>query len=117
MASKNPVAWFEIHGKDGKKVQKFYSDLFGWKVDASNPLGYGMVEAGEGGIGGGLTGSDQAPRVTVYVQVDDLAASLKKAETLGGKTVLPPTAVPNGPNIAMFADPEGNVIGIMKAQA
>ena len=48
MAKGNPVTWFEIAGKDGAKTQKFYSDLFGWKVDASNPMNYGMVECGEG---------------------------------------------------------------------
>jgi predicted enzyme related to lactoylglutathione lyase len=113
----NEVGWFEIHGKDGAKIQKFYADLFGWKVDANNPMNYGMVEGKDGGIGGGLTGSEQAPMVTVYVNVDDLDATLKKAEGLGGKTVMPPMDVPGGPKIAMFADPDGNVIGVMKPPA
>ena len=33
--------------------------------------------------------------------------------TLGGKTVLPPMDVPEGPSLAMFSDPEGNVMGIV----
>src|SRR5437879_5477237 len=84
-----PVTHFEIHGKDGKKTQEFYSKLFGWNIDANNPMNYGMVAAaGERGIGGGVTQSqDNKPMVTFYVEVDDLDASLKKAESLGGKTV------------------------------
>jgi uncharacterized protein len=108
-----PVVHFEVHSKDGKKAQEFYSKLFGWNVDASNPMGYWMVAAAEGGIGGGITQSD-GPMVTFYVNVPDVAAALKTAESLGAKTVLAPTAVPGGPEIAQFADLDGNVIGLSK---
>ena len=110
MASK--VVHFEIHGKDGKKLQQFYASLFGWKVDANNPMQYGMVGAEQGGIGGGITKSPAA-MVTFYVAVKDLAAALKQAEKLGGKTVMKPAEVPGGPTIAQFSDPEGNVIGLL----
>jgi uncharacterized protein len=110
------VTWFEIHAKDGKKSQDFYSSLFGWKIDANNPMNYGMVEGANGGIGGGVTASDVAPMVTVYVEVPDLAATLKKAGELGGQTVMEPQEVPGGPTIAQFKDPDGNLIGPFKAQ-
>ena len=114
MASSNPVTWFEISGKDGGALQKFYSDLFGWNVDASNPMQYGMVEGKDGGIGGGITASqDGSAGLTVYVSVDDLQASLDKATSLGGQVVMPPMDVPGGPKIAMFRDPAGNNVGIM----
>ena len=117
----NPVNHFEIIGRDGAKLQKFYGDLFGWKIDANNPMNYGMVEAAEGGIAGGIAAGDPqspeaaGPRVTFYVQVADPAATLKKAESMGGKTVMQPMDVPGGPTIAQFADPDGNVIGLTKA--
>jgi predicted enzyme related to lactoylglutathione lyase len=118
VASSNPVAWFEILGKDGARLQKFYGDLFGWKIDAANPMNYGMVEGKDGGIGGGISASqDQKPQVTVYVTVDDLQATLDKAKSLGGQIVMPPMDVPNGPKIASFKDPEGNQIGIMRPMA
>jgi hypothetical protein len=56
----HPVNWFEIVGSDGATLQQFYADLFGWKIDANNPLQYGMVEAEEGGIGGGIGQAQQA---------------------------------------------------------
>jgi len=114
----NPVVHFEIGGKDVKKLHGFYGQLFEWKVDANNPMNYGMVNTGGGGgINGGIapTREQQPAFVTVYVQVDDLAATLKKAESLGGKTVMPPMQVPNGPTIALFSDPEGNVVGLVKS--
>jgi predicted enzyme related to lactoylglutathione lyase len=118
MAKSNPVTWFEILGKDGPGLQKFYGDLFGWKVDAANPMNYGMVEGKDGGIGGGIAAAQDAkPAVTVYVDVDDLQATLDKAKSLGGEVVMPPMDVPGGPKIAQFKDPDGNVIGIMKPPA
>lgn len=53
--------------------------------------------------------------VTFYVEVADLAAALKRAGDLGGKTLMEPHAVPGGPKIAMFADPDGNTIGLIQA--
>jgi predicted enzyme related to lactoylglutathione lyase len=111
----NKVVHFEILGKDGKKSQEFYSALFGWKIDSNNPMNYGLVPAEAGAIGGGVSASMGEPMVTFYVEVPDLAAALKKAETLGGKTIMPPTDVPGGPKLAQFADLDGNVIGLTQA--
>ena len=112
-----PVVHFEINANDSKKLGSFYSELFDWKIDTNNPMGYGLVDTGgEGGIGGGIGQSDgNAPRyLSVYVQVDDLQAYLYKAEKLGGKTLVPPTEIPNTVTFAMFQDPEGNMIGLLK---
>ena len=113
-----PVVHFEIHGKDPAKLQEFYKALFGWKIDANNPMTYGMVEAGIGGpeqgVGGGITTSEDAPYVTFYVQVLSLEETLEKAASLGGKTLMPPMDVPGGPSMAQVADPEGNRIGLVK---
>ena len=38
-----PVVHFEVIGKDGERLQRYYSELFGWQIDADNPMGYGMV--------------------------------------------------------------------------
>lgn len=111
----NKVTHFEVHGTDGKRLQQFYSALFGWKVDANNPMQYGLVSAEQSGIGGGIAQSPAAPKVTFYVEVADLAAALKKAGGLGGKTLMEPHQVPGGPRIAMFSDPDGNAIGLLEA--
>jgi predicted enzyme related to lactoylglutathione lyase len=109
-----PVVHFEVVGKDGAKLRQFYSGLFDWEIDASNPQNYGIVQPTAPGIGGGVGQSpDGSTHVTWYVQVDDLQAALDKAESLGGKTVMAPDEVPGGPALAMFADPEGNVIGLV----
>lgn len=113
---KNPVVHFEVTGKDGKKLQDFYAKTFGWQVNADNPMNYGVVEAQEGGIGGGISAGDGGTRrVTFYVEVDDPQAYLDRVEAKGGKTVMPVTEIPGMVILAQFADPEGNVVGLVKA--
>jgi predicted enzyme related to lactoylglutathione lyase len=109
------VVHFEICGNDGKRLRSFYTSLFGWKIDANNPMEYGMVSAEPGGIAGGISGSPTGPRVTFYVEVADPAQALEQAAALGGKTLMEPMQVPGGPLIAMLGDPEGNAIGLLKA--
>jgi predicted enzyme related to lactoylglutathione lyase len=111
-----PVVHFEIMGGSGVELEKFYRELFGWKIDSNNPMKYGVVDTGggSGGINGGIgAAQDGGKRVSVYVQVENLQATLDSAERLGGKTILPPSEVPGGPKLAMFADPAGNVTGLI----
>jgi uncharacterized protein len=111
----HPVVHFEVAGKDAAELQKFYGSAFGWKIDANNPMNYGMVEAVEGGIAGGVSPSpDGEKHLTFYIQADDLQAALDQIEKLGGKTVMPPMDVPGGPSIAHFTDPAGNLVGLVK---
>jgi len=112
-----PVVHFEILGKDASKLHSFYGDLFDWKINADNPMNYGLVEAaGEGSIGGGIGSAQdgQPGQVTFYVGVPDINAALSKAESMGGKTVMPETEIPDMVTFALFADPEGNVVGLIK---
>jgi uncharacterized protein len=95
-----PIVHFEIMGGKGDQLEKFYGELFGWKINSDNPMKYGMVdtEGGPTGINGGVgANEDGSMRVSVYAQVDDLQATLDKVEKLGGKTILAPTEVPGGP--------------------
>lgn len=117
-----PVVHFEIIGKDGEKLRSYYSELFGWEIDASNPMKYGTIQretvtSNEGiGIGGGVAGyEDVEGHVTFYVEVPDLEAALAKAEELGGKRTMGPDKVMEGVEIALFEDPEGHAIGLIKA--
>jgi predicted enzyme related to lactoylglutathione lyase len=110
-----PVVHFEINGKDGAKLRSFYGDLFDWKITVDPTYNYGLVDTGvEGSLGGGIGESPDASGTTVYIQVADLQATLDQAEALGGKVVMPITDIPGVVTIAQFADPEGNVVGLIK---
>src|SRR6266540_2453587 len=118
-----PVVHFEIIGKDAGKLQSYYSDLFGWRIDANNPMNYGVVPR-EGntnadgiGIGGGVGVGPEGYQghVTFYVEVPDVEASLAKAERLGGKRLMGPDKVSEELEVGQFADPEGHVIGVIRS--
>ncbi|MGH2721921.1 MAG: VOC family protein [Actinomycetota bacterium] len=111
-----PVVHFEVLGRDAAALQQFYRELFDWRISTDNPLGYGLVDTGvQGSIGGGIGTAEFAPgpMVTFYVGVDDLQAALDRAESLGGSVVVPVTDV-GVVVFAVFADPEGHVIGLLK---
>lgn len=121
----NPVVHFEVVGKDGQKLQQYYSELFGWKIDSDNEMNYGMVARDENkatngdlGIGGGV---GQGPdgyegHVTFYVAVPDVEEALQKAESLGGTRVMGPEDIMGQVVLGQFKDPEGNLVGVVKDQ-
>ena len=115
-----PVVHFEVVGRDAQALQGFYKDAFDWQMQEAIPDFYAMVHpSGEQGINGGIGAamSGGAGHVTFYVEVPDLEAALSKIEGLGGSTVMGPTEVPDGPTIAMFADPEGHFVGLLKGDS
>jgi len=118
----HPVVWFEVLGKDGTKLQRFYGDLFGWKIKIDNPMNYGMVDAEAGKAGKGIPGGigpaleGGAGGVTFYVECPDIEQSLKTATKLGAKVVMPAKKMPGGPTLALFDDPEGHTIGLVQSE-
>jgi len=112
----NPVVYFEIGAADDAALKRFYSTLFGWSLEQLASGGYSSVDTRAGaGINGGIGRStDGAPWVTFYVATEDPQAMLDKAESLGGKTVVPVTEIPGAVTWAMFADPDGSLVGLHK---
>jgi predicted enzyme related to lactoylglutathione lyase len=120
-----PVVHFEIIGRDGAALRAYYSQLFGWEIDANNPMEYGTVDREQnlspegigigGGIGRGPEGYDG--HVTFYVEVPDVEEALARAARLGGTRMMGPDKVMEGVEIGLFTDPEGHVIGLFKGNA
>jgi len=113
----HPVVHFEVSAKDAGAQREFYTSVFEWEVTVHEEAQYSMFDTGGGddGIDGGLYQSEQGQSyVTFYIQVDDVAAHLAKAAAAGATPVTQPMEVPGGGTIAMFTDPEGNVVGLYK---
>jgi len=110
-----PVVHFEIGCRDSAKTQEFYTRMFDWKIQPFGPAA--MIAPEDGGVGGHITALGHEPNhyTIFYVDVEDVAAALKKAEALGGKTLVPPVDIPTG-TFAWMADPEGNTVGLWKAK-
>jgi predicted enzyme related to lactoylglutathione lyase len=106
----NPVMQFQILSKTPDDTALFYTTLFGWKVDANNPMGYRRLDTGsKEGIQGGIwPAPPQASSfVQLFISVDDVKSSVQKAEGLGAKMIIPPTVLPEGDEMAVLLDPQG----------
>ena len=109
-----PVTWFEVASSEPNELFAFYSKVFGWKVQEVEG-GYGVVETDSGsGIAGGIGKADGPNQVTFYIEVDDPQRFMKAVEKNGGKTVVPVTETPMV-TFAQFADPQGNIVGLVKS--
>ena len=82
-------------------------------------MSYGLAQSNTGrGADGAIYHDEDTPHgFMVYVEVDDLQAHLDKAVSLGGKVVTPVTTIPGMVTLARFADPMGNVVGLVKSEA
>lgn len=117
---------FEIHAVDPERMAAFYHDLFGWKIQKwDGPMDYWMIwtgEEGTPGINGGMVRrmgdapSDGAP-VSAFVctvGVDDCAAMVEKAVSLGGTIAMPKGPIPGMGWLAYVKDLDGNIMGLMQ---
>jgi predicted enzyme related to lactoylglutathione lyase len=106
----NPIIHFEIGCRDSARTQQLYRALFDWKIEAASIQG--------AGIGGHINALGHEPQnyTMFYVQVDDVAAHIAKAESLGFKKLVGPIRIPTG-TFAWIADPDGNTIGLLKPAA
>jgi len=109
-----PVVHFEIGCRDTAKTKDFYGKLFDWNVHGGGMSSTIQTGAGKG-IDGHITALGHEPEhyTTFYVEVDDIKACLEKAKALGGKTIVPPVAIPTG-HFAWMGDPDGNMVGLIQ---
>src|SRR4051794_13949089 len=95
----NPVMQFQILSTAPEETAKFYSSLFGWSVNADNPMGYREIQFGsaEGVRGGIWRAPPQASNfVQLFMAVEDIKVLVKRAEELGARLLIPPTSLPDG---------------------
>jgi hypothetical protein len=109
----HPVVHFEIRSQDPDATRSFFAELFGWTYPPGAFEGYTYVDTGApdaipGGIGPLQGGNDG---VLFFVGVEDVEATLRKAEKLGGSTIQPATSVP-GVTFGVLADQHGHVVGL-----
>lgn len=111
----NPVVHFDIGCRDKERSREFYTGLFDWKTEA-NPFSLAIDTRSEEGIQGFLTALGHEPHhyVMVYVQVDDIGATLARVEDLGGQVVVPETEAPGQGHFAWISDPDKNLVGLWK---
>ena len=115
-----PVVHWELMSKDPTSLSAFYRKVFDWKIEPVPALNYNFVETGgAGGINGGiLRPQREGPwpgNMTIYIDVEDLAAYRQKIVKAGGTIHVAEQEVPGMGTLCLFADPEGRMMGLWKA--
>jgi len=120
------VVHFEIPADDVEKLRKFYSELFGWKIEKMpGPVEYwgiatvpvdekGMPQ--RPGVNGGMMKRQNPEHKPVnYIAVESVDEYVKKIEALGGRVIAPKMEVPGIGWWALALDPEGNQFAILQS--
>lgn len=116
------VIHFEIPASDPERAANFYKKAFGWKIEKwPGPMDYWMVTTGTDGapgINGGLL-RKQAPTVatTNTIGVESVDGAVAAVQGADGKLVVPKMPIPTIGYFAYCEDPEGNLFGVMQADA
>lgn len=119
------VVHFEIPAADVKRAEKFYSTIFGWKMDPQSDMNYTLVQTAEVGEdrrpkergiinGGMMKRSNDVSAPVVYMYVKEINDTIKKIEKQGGSVVQGKTHVMGSMYTAYFKDSEGNVMGLVQ---
>jgi uncharacterized protein len=118
------IVHFDIPSDNVERSKKFYSDLFGWKMDkwsdSSEEMEYWLIstvdDKGNKAIGGGI-GKRQSPQqqITNFIDVKSVDEYSSEVEKLGGKVISPKMPVPGMGWMAICLDTENNGFGIYEA--
>ncbi len=113
----HPIVHIELSAHDQKEIASFYANVFGWQIQEFPDMNYTTFSSGEDRPGGGFNAVSEAnPAGTtiVYIETDDVDASLAKIEANGGERVGEPLDIPGVGIIHWFNDPSGNHMSLLK---
>lgn len=117
--------WYELLTTDVDGAKRFYDPVVGWTVEQQSdfPNGYRMIGRGDGKNAGGilpLSAEMQEhgarPSWMVYINVDDVDATVERITADGGKALMPPFDIPGVGRVALVADPDGAPFYLMTPQ-
>jgi uncharacterized protein len=119
------VQHFEIPADDMARAKKFYSSVFGWRIQDVPGMEYAMADSVEtdenrqpiGGTNGGILkrNTDYANAVSITITVPDADIAIQKVISSGGTLVRNKEKFGNIGYVAYVKDTEGNVLGIWQS--
>lgn len=111
--------WNELASTDVEATKKFYTELLGWKLKEGDvaPMIYTEIIVGERPQGGmyqmGPEFGNAPSHWIAYVAVDDVDASAKRVEELGGKVCVQPMDIPSVGRFCVINDPTGATLSLI----
>ena len=111
------VVHFDIPIDEPDRAVAFYNTVFDWGLEQWGQMDYWTMAQRPGDGVGGALGRRESPdeRVTIYIDVDDIDATLDAIEAAGGQRLSGRMPIPTVGWMALFTDPEGNRIGLFQA--
>jgi uncharacterized protein len=111
------VVHVEIGAGDTDRAQSFYSGVFGWEIGPpmSPEMDYRMFQTGEN-EGGAIQPSDDRGNFRVYLDTDDIDATLAKVSEHGGQAS-DKMPVPGHGWMAHCTDTEGNAFSLWQGDS
>jgi predicted enzyme related to lactoylglutathione lyase len=105
-----PVVFFSLFGPNGSELQRFYADVFDWKVAENGDVATTVTPPLTGTIAQGVA------ETIIYVGVADVTATLQKVVARGGTIRYPRFEVPGRVILGVFKDPAGNSVGLVEME-
>ena len=84
----NPVCHFGLIVPDPEKAKSFYGKVFAWEFESTPGSDYHLIRTGQPPPGGLMKKPEEMPVnavLQVYVAVDSVEDTLKKAEAAGAR--------------------------------
>ena len=107
------IAHIEFKSANFARTSEFYAKLFDWQMEQNASASYMKLASGDGPSAGWFRADlVQSPGPVAYLPVDDLEAKLAEVEEAGGRILVKSLPFAGGGEIGLFADPDGNVLGL-----
>ncbi|MDD1740286.1 MAG: VOC family protein [Methanothrix sp.] len=112
VALMSAIVYFEIFCDEEERARKFYSQLFGWKVESIPGTKYCNITTQEGAAGGLTRRFNPHQKIINYFGVPSVQQACSRVEALGGRILVPRMAVPKAGYYALCMDSENNLFGL-----
>ncbi|HFD11695.1 MAG TPA: VOC family protein [Crenotrichaceae bacterium] len=119
MKQHGAFSWNELMTTDVAAAKEFYRQLLGWTLeDIQNcDLGYSLAKIADQEVAGIMRippeAGDMPPAWGAYITVDDVEASARQVESLGGKIILETRDIPDVGRFCVIADPQGAIVSLI----
>lgn len=122
----NSVVHFEMPYEDQKRLNTFYSTVFGWDMQylpkmgsyvlaTTSPVDKNNMHKKKGAINGGFYPKGDYGNVPhVVISVDNLVKHMEMVKKAGGKIQGEPMDIQGIGKFVMFTDSEGNRVGMLQ---
>ena len=118
------IVWADLVTPDVERAEAFYGKLFGWtfrKIGDGDSV-YTLAYLGEEPMGGMVrltekSGEHKQARWIGFISVPDVSEAQRLVVSQGGKVLVSARSLPKRGDLAVFADREGAIFGVLSSSS